>query len=445
MTDETLIFAIGEIEDSYILSAGNRLSKKYKSRKVIICIAAVIALMLSTFVTAMAVNEDFRESVLKIFNISETEDVQHSGTSEIYDVNASYMELDSRYILRNGLLYNTQEEVFCRFNGGGLTKLETSINSLDFKFGGETLTLRYAYTIVDCQLHAVELSQDNMNIDPLKYSWSIRPLRGSEDKAWLTTFKEIDGYYSAYPLLLDVNTGDTVDILKGVDLHDTVCDAWFFSPDNRYAVIRSGGDDRLVDVENKTVAELKDCHESYFLSDGSLVCFVSREDGFNLVRRNPENGEETTLLHNAQFSWKTADGSGYMNIDYYGGAGNHALFIDEIGHVTMLDLRDGSKLLLDGITKEDGEMFRSIESTDGEWILIAIKAQENSGSFSRLGIIDCKNGTLKVFDRNNTLDNCGENLFGFMADGSIGIIGTSEEGRWLYVYHFGNTESKPTT
>lgn len=440
MTNETLIFAIGEIEDSYILSAGNKLNKKRKSRKAIICIAAVIALMLSTFVTAMAVNEDFRESVLRIFNISETEEVQHSGTVIIGDVNASYMALDNRYILRNGLIYNAQEEVFCRFSGGGLTKLETSINSLDFQFGGETLKLHYAYTVLGGQLHAVEISQDNIDKNPLMYSWSITPLRGSEDKAWLTTFKEIDGYYSAYPLLLDVKTGDTVDILQGIDLHGTACDAWFFSPNNRYAVIRTDGDDRLIDVENKTVTELKDCHESYFLSDGSLLCFVSREEGFNLVRRNPENGEETTLLHNAQFSWKTADGSGYMNIDYYGGAGNHALLIDDSGSITLLDLRDGSRLLLDGITKEDEETFRTIESADGEQILIAVKAQESSGSFSRLGIIDCKNGTLKIFDRNNMLDNCGENLFGFTADGSIGIIGTSEKGQWLYVYDFGNTE-----
>lgn len=445
MNEEKLIFAIGEIEDSYILSAEKRLNNKTKSRKVIICIAAVVALLLTTFATAMAVNEDFRESVLSIFSISETEQVQHSGMVEIGDVNASYMELNDRYILRNGLVYMAREEVFCIFNDGELIELETKTNSIDFQHNGVTMSLRYAYTVFDGQLHTMEISQDNMDMNPLMYCWSITPLRGSEDKAWLTTLNEIDGDYSAYPLLLDVSTGDMVDILQGIDLQGIVCDAWFFSPNNKYAVIRTAGDDRLADIENNTVTELKDCHESYFLSDGSLLCFESVGDGFDLIRRNLENGEEITLLHNEHFAGKTADHSGYMNIDYYGGAGNHALLIDESGSVTMLDLRDGSKLLLDGITKEQGEKVYTLESADGSQVLVAVKERGTQGVFRSLGIIDCENGTLKIFDRNNILDSDGEQLLGFMADGSIGIIGMSEEGQWLYVYDFGNTEHLPRT
>ena len=445
MNEEKLIFAIGEIEDSYILSAGKKLNIKGRSRKVIICIAAVVALLLTTFATAMAVNEDFRESVLSIFSISETEQIQHSGTVEIGDVNASYMELNDRYILRNGLVYMAREEVFCIFNDGELIGLETKTNLIDFQHNGVTMRLRYAYTVFDGQLHTMEISQDNMDMNPLMYCWSITPLRGSEDKAWLTTLNEIDGDYSAYPLLLDVSTGDMVDILQGTDLQTIVCDAWFFSPDNKYAVIRTAGDDRLVDIENNTVTELKDCHESYFLSDGSLLCFVSSEDGFDLIRRNLQNGEEITLLHNERFAGKTADHSGYMNIDYYGGAGNHALLSDESGRVTMLDLRDGSKLLLDGITKEQGEKIYTLESADGEQVLVAVKERGTRGAFRSLGIIGCESGTLKIFDRNNILDSCGEQLLGFMADGSVGIIGMSEEGQWLYVYDFGNTVHLPRT
>lgn len=449
MNEEKLIFAIGEIEDSYILSAGKKLNNKGRSRKAMICIAAVIALLLTTFATAMAVNEDFRESVLSIFSIGETEQVQHSGTVNIGDVNASYMELDDRYILRNGLIYKAREEVFCIFNDGELIELETKINSIDFQHNGVTMRLRYAYTVFDGQIHTMELSQDNMDKDPLMYCWSITPLYGSGDKAWLTMLNEIDGDYSAYPLLLDVSTGEVTDVLQGIDLQGIVCDAWFFSPDNKYAVVRTIGNDKLVNVENKTVTDLKDCHESYFLSDGNLLCFESVGDGFDLVRRNLENGEKITLLHNEHFVGKTADHSGYMSIDYYGGAGDHALLLDGSGSVTMLALKDGGRLLLDGITKEQGEKIYTLESADGSQVLVAVKERGTQGVFRSMGIIDCDSGTLKIFDRNNILDSCGEQLLGFMADGSLGIIGMSEEGQWLYVYDFDNTvhlpRSAPTT
>lgn len=448
MNEEKLVFAIGEIEDSFILSAGKKLNNKGRSHKVIICIAAVIALMLTTFATAMAVNEGFRESVLSIFSISGTEQVQHSGTVKIGDVNASYMELDDRYILRNGLIYKAREEVFCVFNDGELVDLETKINSIDFQHNGVTMYLRYAYTVIDGQLYTMELSQDNMDKDPLMYYWGITPLCGSEDKAWLTTLNETDGDYSAYPLLLDVATGEVTDVLQGIDLQGMVCDAWFFCPDNKYAVIRTIGNDRLVDVENKTVTELKDCHESYFLSDGSLLCFVSCEDDFckddfNLVRRDLENGEDTVLLRNARYAGETADGSGYMSIDYYGGAGDHALLLDGSGSVTMLDLKDGSRLLLDGITKEQGEKIYTLESANGSQVLVAVKERGTRGVFRSLGIIECDSGTLKIFDRNNILDSDGEQLLGFMVDGSIGMIGMNEEGQWLYVYDFCDTRHLP--
>lgn len=443
MTDENLIFAIGEIDDSYILSAGKRLEGKRRNRKVLICIAAAIIVLLSSFATAMAVSDDFRDSVLSIFRISETEEVQHSGTSYVGDVEVSYIKADDSYYISNGLAFS-KSGVFCIVNDGKLKPLDTKTASIELQHNGVSLSIRYAYTVYNGQLYTVELDTEDMNQNPLMYYRSITPLRGSCDEAWLCLMYESNGDYTQYPLLLNAVTGEVTDILNGIDLSDIICDAWQFSPDNRYAVIISSECDRLVDLESKTVTELENCHNSYFLSDGSLACFVVHGQSFDLVRRDTESNSETVIIKDTNFIGKTSYGSVYLSIGYNGCAGNHALLVDEDGSVTLLDLSSGNRLLLYGISVESDEKLYTLESPDGKSILVAVKTRGESGVFRSLGIINCDEGNLRIFDRENTIDSAGEELMGFMADGSICISAKSEDGQWLYIYNFDGKANAPT-
>ena len=89
MNNQTILDAIGMIDDRYIVSAQKQLgcipseevslsavvSVKHVRRRALIGVAAAVMLLLSSFVTTMAVNEEFRKMVFEFFHITVAENV----------------------------------------------------------------------------------------------------------------------------------------------------------------------------------------------------------------------------------------------------------------------------------------------------------------------------------------------------------------------------------
>ena len=90
MNSKMLLDALGDISDEYVMSAQKYLtnevlkitnSKAYQrtAPQKLLILAATIAAVMSLLVTAMAVNEDFREKVFEFFHISTSENVPNGG------------------------------------------------------------------------------------------------------------------------------------------------------------------------------------------------------------------------------------------------------------------------------------------------------------------------------------------------------------------------------
>lgn len=90
MNSKMLLDALGDISDEYVMGAQKYLTNdvlkitnsKAHQRTVpqkLLILAATIAAVMSLLVTAMAVNEDFREKVFEFFHISTSENVPNGG------------------------------------------------------------------------------------------------------------------------------------------------------------------------------------------------------------------------------------------------------------------------------------------------------------------------------------------------------------------------------
>lgn len=133
MNSKMLLDALGDISDEYVMGAQKYLTNdvlkitnsKAHQRTVpqkLLILAATIAAVMSLLVTAMAVNEDFREKVFEFFHISTSENVPNGGdlaTSGLDTVigervSARYLDFaEDMEFAGNGILYQRE----CDANG----------------------------------------------------------------------------------------------------------------------------------------------------------------------------------------------------------------------------------------------------------------------------------------------------------------------------------------
>lgn len=180
---------------------------------------------------------------------------------------------------------------------------------------------------------------------------------------------------------------------------------------------------------------LVDC----YLLDGSyVICYVSNESGFDLIRYDVNLGTSMTLLESTNYYWMTGNGSGFRSIEYYGGQGRHALLFDEAGGITLLDLLTGKQTPLEGI-ENNGTLLTS-ESPDGEHIMFAFRDTSISDSLAmyKIGVLDTQTGVLKILERANYQVRS-ETPWGWLANNCVVVFAYDEDaeaGWYMYVYDF---------
>ncbi len=174
MTVDILLDAIGIINDEDILdakepgrtavdkmTARNGYVTRKHGRRTVIIIAAVIAVLFGSFVTAMAVNEDFREAVYSFFHIStpdvvlpEEDEPQLSNDVEIIyktdienAVNVEYIRIDGNFDYGRGLIYFYSEadggSAFYTVKDGQLEELKTNETSLTYTWKGTEYDIEF--------------------------------------------------------------------------------------------------------------------------------------------------------------------------------------------------------------------------------------------------------------------------------------------------------------
>ena len=279
MNAETLLDAIGMIDDGLLLEEHHPVIRTFR-RRTMALIAAVITLLLAT-VTAMAVSEDFREIVFAVFNIQTHEtplvtqpiqegttaaetnpsNLREMGIVSIDDeVNAYYFAHDGYVISLEGGFYTYHREdqnadpedpAFWEITQEGIRQVEATRVRFPLDYGGRTFDILIDYAVMGGNLYETEWPK-NVDQDPIGNGWSVAAIEGRTDAVILTiaVLENIQGtdFYSQHPLLLDLDTLEVTDMLAGLPLENFVVDCPYFNNDLSY-VLLMGSNEAL--EENK--------------------------------------------------------------------------------------------------------------------------------------------------------------------------------------------------
>ncbi len=478
MNSLALLDAMCAIDDKYLISAQARIgcgfemldqncNKKYNNRlrRSMICIAAVIALLIVSFTVAIAASGSIQEFVFSIFNISTTEvlpkntkdtvlegDVELINKSDIDgNVNTYYFKGNGVIAVYDGIIYSGEykngERSFYDMDSNGLVTIPTTRVEFPCRFRGTDFNIKFDYCVYNGVMHYHEIPE-NLNENPYKYGWFMGRVGSNPSMSFLfLPYEAFDGY-GVYPLLFNIETKETIDIIEGMPLDEITPIQWVFSDNISNAIMTGFTRDHktdfwICDVEGKTLKPLSELTHRTIIGCSvidwrHIICYAANESGFDVISFDPENNTVKMLVEGTEYYEKDGNNSGFCNIQYNGGYGRHALLISENGSITLIDLFTGKKTPLDGL-KANGSLLTS-ESPDGEHILFAFRDAILSDSFAiyKIGVLDCHTGVLKILKRSNyELRN--ETLMGWLDNNCITILAYDEienNGWYMFVYDY---------
>lgn len=243
----------------------------------------------------------------------------------------------------------------------------------------------------------------------------------------------------AYPFLLDLATGQVSDPLAKVDLsaYDCITEL-FFSDDLSEVTAKAGsGHEHLRDITirladgtiTESPAPLPPIADSpiWFATSDTTVFYTvgSLEAGMDGCLYNTEAQTNTTLFTNALYNHNAwAEGYGERFFDFLGG-GYCAYY--EGNAVYLMNLKDGSRTLLEGLSLSDDVSF----FFNPDYSLLNFSIWENRQSI-RLGFIDPAKGEAWYFDRE--MKNIYENTSGWHGNSGYYISAQNEISRMHYLY-----------
>ncbi len=463
MDKDVLIEAIGRIDDHYILSAQKRfacetplpkevLHTKLCSRA-FISIAVAVLLLLGSLVTAMAIDEDFREKVFSFFHLSVTEivpdgngvDRQETTTYLGGGVSAEYLRLGKELTpMGNGTMYETEYNEnggicgvsFYQIVDGTLWTIPTKSTQFQASVGGTSISGTvywccengcfsvvgsggtenrrwYVSTIapqsdvvlvsvfggltVALDFHAFLLNLQTGTVEPVFLDTGrcqltqVQDVQISSDYNYVLLFGKSDGELTASPYLYDRYSGQVISLQKMVG--ETVVRNAFFADDGTVLLIS--------DVGNQY-----SCW-SYEIQEAILKKTID-----SMPTERCETGQERMVALESQY----------------------VLCVDADGSVVVINQKDGLRsAVIAGFTYDDrAEMLVSADGTKACYYVST--KQQDSLSIETLGVIDFETAQFTVFDRSGFEVN-EEWCLGWIDNNKVGI--SVAGGQFdLYVYEF---------
>lgn len=468
MNNQTILDAIGMIDDHFIVSAQERLGcipsqevslsaevpVKHIRSRAFIGVAAAVMLLLSSFVTAMAVNEEFREMVFEFFHISTAENVPNGDDFEDKThvdlgggVSAEYIHVGKELTFAgNGILYNINYSENGEISGVSFYQLTEGIvqdiqtNRTEFHVSADGTSVDgYAYwCLLDDRFAVIGRGQTT---DHSK-TWEISAISGQSEIALLSIYSGLKDNLAFHAFWLDLHTGAAEPVFEdnGLCALTHVQDLQF-APNCKYVLIRgrSGHDlaaaPYLYDLQSGDLLPLLDMTgaeniDKVLWADDDTVLLTLKKDNqyvcwaYHIQESTMEKTVDEPLLNS------DVDGNGAV-VDLNG---CYLLHIDVTGAAAVIDQKDGTQsAAIDGFVYD--KRGQILLGADGEKACYFISAQTSDNlSVETLGVIDFAAAKFTIFDRAG-FDQNQEWRLGWLDKNSVAISTTGNTAD-LYVYTF---------
>ena len=440
------------IEDEYIESALKRLDymgnkyteKKFVQKKpkmyfytfakrVAIFIGIVVLATTTTVATAMAVNEDFRETVkefiFEFLHIEEEETVpQLPGTEEV-SIDTMYVEpdrsflggvIEGRYVhtpvscnAREGVYVICTDEIEMNQGShydayyeenGEFIKLKEQTFQGDYSVFGQNFHLEF-----DWVLHNGQVVITYVGVEE-SYRIPVNP--GDSDAMLVELLCSVntetgEKVATAYPVFINLETGELMNVLAGTcaEMLGDLCNQAVSEDGSKMLLAQSDGTLYYVDLVAKELYSVEELSgeraDACSLIGDTLACWVLKDGQYrawNVDLETLERKEVFTGNPNVMYL------NGFDIIVHWGTmfTGSHfALEVDENSNVTVIDLATGERFPVEGFTWP-ADQYQDVLwecSPDGKRLLIS--GGEIGLKYEYIGVLDFEKMQYLEFERVN--------------------------------------------
>ncbi len=466
MKTERLLILLGDISDDileeeadFVLSERHTLSLLPRKRtvKLSFVLTIIFMVMLSSFVAAVAIDEDFREAVFSFFHISEPEVIlptkEEPPVSEtvenIYQesfenlVSVDYIRIDGDFDDGNGIiyLYNNRERTDVTFYGvkdNCLIVLNTESVELELEWNAKKYVVFFRWCIYDGRIGVYGIYKEPAN----DTSWYCSVLPSNNDYICITLSIGRGTEYREKTYLYHLNSGKVIDPLNG---YETISDfvQTTFSSDLTKVLYADGEQNIwLQDRELQTLLPIEEylghpIDGCWFADSEHIIYYVKNETKlYTYYLKSFATGESRTIIE--EIPWY--DSSSPCGIKALNG--RYGLLVFEDGSVTVLDYITGEQNTVDNYVYPAGSNIRTISNGDCTKILFissrkgnALELNEsNEGlEITQIGILDLQKHTFIILDREGS-DIRYENTVGWFDNDRIRIRAEKNGYGYIYLY-----------
>ncbi len=430
--------AISKIDDELINNAMESKKKSNYHYYWFVGAAAIIILIAVSFSTAYTVNAEFREWIISLFQIENTEIVPDSNQSEtsstglptvtnipatndhitlyatdtIADVfTVQYLKSDN-YLSTLGSLFYYSDESGSNQYYAAVDNIYVPVEAHPVKtqvsMRGITSEIDYTSIAYEDKLYIQNNNTTRFMIDDDNDALFTLNIF-DDNEVWLTLYINPQSDKWEYPVRYDLETGRTTDILQGIYVNDIelsqypVLRGWNYLGNGQFVVslgqTLDSTETYLLDTNHKKAISLSDLTDlttvssAKIVEDKILLMEPLSEDTFNYYCYDYATGELIQIYHNAQY-WNSTETSGSnLLIKFSGGRYD---FIEENGCIYLADEFTGTRLTIEGITEELAESL--LINSDNNKILVSSFGED---VIQQIGVIDVEAGTFYLLNRAN--------------------------------------------
>ena len=382
--------------------------------------AAALALVCSTAV-ALAVSPELRATVISLFQLSAPEQVPviPAGVNEVRQVTigetvtARYVKVEGIWswaaddgLMHKGNAWNRQGIEFYQLEGDTLAEVGVDAPLAEPKalWNGEEYAGRFRWFVHDGRLYLDDRYYEDGDYGKTPIGMVPHRLGGRTDVAVLSA-TSCDEYETNYFWIYDLKTGQARDVLAGCGVEALGPTRWVqFTEDLNYAIVEVGasseGTPYLADLGKKTCAPLSELL-GMEIQGFQRVTFC--DNNTVLLTMGPKSSTWTYHISSGAVVCTVEDGTDLRFVD-----AEHlmlALSVDGDGGVSVVDIRTGGRVKLEGVDAGRGYLCRA-NSTDTKLLWAEWDEVENNVSIriDRLGVIDLETGVFTVFQREGLED-----------------------------------------
>ena len=433
MNAQRLLDAMEHISDTYILHAQARLGyfaqavkpRPRPVRRIFTVVLAAALALLCTLAAAMAVSPQFREAVISLFQLGEVEQVpdvpeEPGEVKQITiggEVTAQYVKVDASWGMdsRLGLLQRLDEdygqERFYDVADGELVEVGVDASELSttVSWYGRTIRVHLRFFVYHDTLYLYNGYGGSCEEDSMTFVVNPERLGARTDVVLLRGECYGSEADTNWAWVCDLKTGEVRDVLSGFGLEKfPYMERVLLAEDLKHALIRgwdgasgSGTTPYLADLEEKTCTPLGQLmgldiptafgsyEVTFYDSDTVLLAMAPlwRPEPTNVWAYHIPSGVVTPTAENEEELTSITP-----EADVYGWG--LAQKVDENGNVTIVDLRTGKQVRLEGITAA-GRCYLKLNSARTR--LLWVDWVDNR--LKRLGVIDLESGEFTAFER----------------------------------------------